>query len=136
MKVILDTNVVISAIIRGRNPAAVILYLAEHPEIEWIVSPEIVDEYQNVIHRPKFGLSDEMVQRWLDMIDEMTSLVAAPRQVDFPRDPKDAKFLACALSSEVDFLVTGDHDFEEAKKFGNTTILSVSQFVTLFINAK
>ncbi|NOY30841.1 MAG: putative toxin-antitoxin system toxin component, PIN family [Planctomycetes bacterium] len=134
MKVILDTNVVVSAILRGRKPADVIRYVAEHPDIEWLVSREILDEYQKVIHRPKFGLSEEMVQQWLDLIDELTVLVVVSQQVDFPRDPKDAKFLACALSAEVDYLVTGDHDFEEAKKFGTTTIISVSQFVALIIN--
>ncbi len=46
MKVILDTNVVVSAILRGRNPAKIILFVTEQPDIEWVVSAEILDEYR------------------------------------------------------------------------------------------
>lgn len=49
-------------------------------------------------------------------------------EIDFPRDRKDAKFLACALAAEADFLITGDSDFKEAQTLVNTTIISVSLF--------
>jgi predicted nucleic acid-binding protein len=51
--------------------------------------------------------------------------------VSFPRDVKDAKFLACALAAAADFLITGDRDFTEARKIGHTKIISVSQFDAL-----
>jgi len=89
-----------------------------------------------VIRRPKFGLSEEIVQQWLDLIDEMTSVVEVSLQVDFPSDQKDAKFLACALAANADYFVTGDHDFEEAKRYGRTVIISVSQFELLVIGIK
>ena len=41
---------------------------------------------------------------------------------------KDAKFLACALAAEADFLITGDSDFNEASKLNETKLVSVSQF--------
>ena len=50
---------------------------------------------------------------------------------DFPRDQKDAKFLACAQAAEADYFITGDRDFTEAKKLVTTTILSVSLFKQL-----
>ena len=53
--------------------------------------------------------------------------------VPFPRDVKDAKFLACALAADADFLITGDLDFSEARKLGNTKIVSVSQFAELVV---
>jgi hypothetical protein len=89
-----------------------------------------------VIRHPKFDLSDEMVQQWIDLIDEMTTVVTVSQQIDFPRDQKDAKFLACAISSDIDYLVTGDHDFEEAQKLGNLRIISVSQFQTLILGGE
>ncbi|NEP43114.1 MAG: putative toxin-antitoxin system toxin component, PIN family [Okeania sp. SIO2H7] len=48
--------------------------------------------------------------------------------VDFPRDAKDAKFIACALVADADFFITGDKDFTEAQKLIKTTIISVSSF--------
>jgi predicted nucleic acid-binding protein len=50
-------------------------------------------------------------------------------EVDFPRDRKDAKFLACALAGNADFLITGDRDFTEVETLGNTKIVSVSGFL-------
>jgi predicted nucleic acid-binding protein len=51
--------------------------------------------------------------------------------IDFPRDRKDAKFIACALAAKADYLITGDRDFTEAQKLLSTTILTVSQFKRL-----
>lgn len=45
---------------------------------------------------------------------------------EFPRDRKDAKFVACALSANAEWLIMGDKDFSEAEKTIQTTILSVS----------
>jgi hypothetical protein len=47
-------------------------------------------------------------------------------EVDFPRDRKDAKFLACAIAAGADFFITGDADFNEAQTLLNTTIISLS----------
>jgi len=51
--------------------------------------------------------------------------------VQFPRDPKDAKFLACALAAKADYLVTGDKDLKEALKLSHTKIISVAAFKQL-----
>jgi predicted nucleic acid-binding protein len=49
-------------------------------------------------------------------------------EIDFSRDQKDAKFLACAVESNADFLITGDLDFTEAQTLIQTNIVSVSSF--------
>ncbi|MDP3185965.1 MAG: putative toxin-antitoxin system toxin component, PIN family, partial [Anaerolineales bacterium] len=56
------------------------------------------------------------------------------KEVYFPRDQKDAKFLACALSAEADYLITGDKDFDDAHKTGVTTVISVSAFKRLIVD--
>ena len=56
-------------------------------------------------------------------------------ELEFARDRKDAKFIACALVSDADFLITGDRDFTHAKKLVNTTIISVSLFKRLVCDA-
>jgi predicted nucleic acid-binding protein len=54
--------------------------------------------------------------------------------VDFPRDRKDAKFIACAQTVNADFLITGDRDFTEAQNLGRTRIISVSLFKQFFVD--
>ena len=131
MKVIIDTNVLVSAALKDRDPEAVILFVVEQPDFEWVVSPEILVEYKEVLSRPKLRLPEEVRQQWFDLLDRLTTVVAVNLAVDFPRDQNDAKFLACALTAGADYLVTGDRDFSEAQKLVATIILSVSAFKKL-----
>ena len=52
-------------------------------------------------------------------------------EFEFVRDRKYAKFLACALVSDAEFLITGDRDFTQAEKLVHTTIISVAVFKKL-----
>jgi len=131
MKVVIDTNVLVSAVLKDRDPEAVILFVAGRDDMEWIVSPEIMIEYREVLHRPKFGLPEDILEDWFEMLDALTVSCDVILDMDFPRDRKDAKFLACALSVDADYLITGDRDFNQAQKLLNTTILSVIQFKQL-----
>ena len=128
MKVIIDTNVLVSAVLKDKDPEAVILFVVEQPEIEWIVSAAILEEYKEVLGRGKFGLPGDLLRKWNDVFDAFTTVVEVDVAIDFPRDRKDAKFLECALVADVEYLVTGDKDFSEARKIMNTVIISVSMF--------
>ncbi len=128
MKVVIDTNVLVSAALRDRVPEQVVLFVVQHPDMEWVVSREILDEYRDVLARPKFGLPAELLRRWNVLLDRVVVIVEPALSVEFPRDRKDAKFLACALAARATYLVTGDRDFEQAQKLMGTTILSVSLF--------
>lgn len=79
-----------------------------------------------MLSRPKFKLTDEVIASWWEIIDTFPTLIDVNMEIDFPRDRKDAKFLACALAAEADFLITGDSDFKEAQTLVNTTIIYVS----------
>ena len=133
-KVIIDTNILISAAISGRKPEEVIKFIIASSDYQWIVSPSILDEYVQVLNRPKLKLNSQQKQIWLYLIERVTILVNVAQKVDFERDPKDAKFIECAIAADADFLITGDRDFEEIKEIGNTLIISVSLFKTLFID--
>jgi putative PIN family toxin of toxin-antitoxin system len=131
MKVVIDTNVLLSAAWRDKSPEAVILWVASHDDWEWVVSDEILTEYREVLWREKFGLPSETIERWEMIITGLTAPVDVNIRVQFPRDQKDAMFLACAISANADYFITGDRDFKDAKKIMNTTILSVSMFKRL-----
>jgi putative PIN family toxin of toxin-antitoxin system len=76
-------------------------------------------------------LPENVKQKWFDIIDALTTMVEVDVTVAFPRDQRDAKFLACAITANADFFVTGDRDFVQAQRLVNTTILSVSLFKKL-----
>ena len=128
MRVVVDTNVVVSAILRDRLPEKVLLFVIAQPDFEWVASPEILEEYRAVLRRPKFSLPDSLLAEWDEHFRSVVAEWPVRSPVELPRDVKDAKFLACALAADADFLITGDRDFSEAGKLGNTKILSVAQF--------
>ncbi len=128
MRIIVDTNVLVSAVLRDKIPQDVILFIAGTPDFEWMASREILQEYKDVLTRKKFDLSETVLKNWFVMLDELVHIVEVDLKVDFERDRKDAKFLACALGVDADWLITGDKDFEDAVKMGNTTIMNAAMF--------
>ncbi len=75
MKVVIDTNVVVSAILKDREPEAVIRFVIGDPQYEWIASRDILTEYMEVLQRPKFRLPDTLLQEWSDLFDTVVTLV-------------------------------------------------------------
>lgn len=132
MKVIIDTNILVSAALRDRDPEAIILFVIEQENYQWIVSTDILQEYKDVLSRKRLKLPDAIQQRWFYLLDNLTTEVIVEQTIDFPRDQKDAKFLVCALTTQADYLITGDRDFSEAQKLIDTKILTVSAFKALW----
>lgn len=132
MKVIIDTNILVSGALKDRTPEEVILFIAFNEAWEWIVSRDILQEYEGVLNRKRLNISPERRSRFLYLVQELTTLFEVDIEVEFPRDRKDAKFLACAVVAKADFLITGDKDFEEAQQLVESQIVTVKQFQSLF----
>ncbi|MFZ9739676.1 MAG: putative toxin-antitoxin system toxin component, PIN family [Prochlorotrichaceae cyanobacterium] len=134
MKVVIDTNILISAVLKDRDPETIILAIAQDPIFHWIASPPIVNEYKAVLIRPKFGLNEAQQREWFQLIDTYVKVIPVSSTLDFPRDPKDAPFLACAIATQADYLVTGDRDLLENPDLVKTQIVSVAQFKAISQN--
>ncbi len=92
IKVIVDTGVVVSAAFRDRTPEEVILFIVGEEDFEWIVSPAVLVEYNEVLAREKFALTPEILQRWREMFEQFTVTFEADFEIDFPRDQKTQSF--------------------------------------------
>jgi putative PIN family toxin of toxin-antitoxin system len=133
MNVLIDTNVLLSAALRDKLPERVVFYVAGRDDLRWLVTPEILAEYIEVLRRPKFALDEETLQHWAELLAMRTVHVDSPPQYpDFPRDPKDSPFLAAALANRADFLITGDKDLLDAKDIVTTSIVTVAEFSSRF----
>jgi predicted nucleic acid-binding protein len=82
-----------------------------------------------VLKRPKFALPAQHLQQWAELIEMRTLMVPTP-MVDTSqlRDPKDAIFLAAAVATAADYLVTGDRDLLQTQFAGPTRIVTVADF--------
>ncbi|RZM79677.1 putative toxin-antitoxin system toxin component, PIN family [Leptolyngbya iicbica] len=136
MKIIVDTNVLISAILRDRDPELIIQFIVDHPDFEWVASPEVLAEYQAVLARPKFRLSQEIQATWTTLLTATISPIQVNVTVDFPIDPKDAMFLSCAIATDADFIITGDTDLLNADLAIKTSVVNVSTFKMAFYEAQ
>jgi putative PIN family toxin of toxin-antitoxin system len=130
MRVIIDTNVLLSGVYRGGKPRRVVLYAVETPHVFIHLSDEILAEYNDVLSRPKFNILPETIAHWMDTIKRVATITSNIPPLDFPRDRKDAKFLALARVTSADYLITGDTDFTDvpADLLPHTRILSASEF--------
>lgn len=131
MKVVVDTNVLVSAALKDKDPEIVLLWIVARPGCDWLVTREILDEYMAVLARPKFGLPEDLQREWRTLLNTATTLIPTDLAPTFLRDPSDAKFLACALTGGADFFITGDRDFEAAEKLLTTRIVSIALFKRL-----
>jgi uncharacterized protein len=134
MRIVIDTNILISAVLRDRTPEAILLFIIESPDWQWIASSSIVDEYIGVLSRPKFKLPKDILEQWQVVFDNSITIVVPTEALEFSRDPKDAKFLDCAIQGEADYFITGDRDFSEAPESVRNIILSVNQFYEQFVS--
>ena len=132
MNVLLDTNVLLSAALRDRAPERVVMFVATHDGWRWIVTPDILREYEEVLRRPKFGFSEDVLRQWTELLTMRTVNIGNPPLVELERDPKDAPFLAAALAVNIDVLVTGDSDLLALKNQLPTRILTTAEFVAEF----
>ena len=113
MRVVLDTNQHISAIIRPKGHPAQIVQLWRIGLIELAISPFILEEFEIVVHRPRiqqrYNLSDADITEYLEVLRTFTVIVSGTVTVDaVPDDPDDNIIIACAIESEADAIVSGD----------------------------
>jgi putative PIN family toxin of toxin-antitoxin system len=106
---VFDTNVLISALLSKRedSPPVLLLNHVLDGRIVLVYNEEIVSEYQEVLHRDKFGFSDERIKTVLEVVRTGLCLGRTPSNEIFP-DEDDAVFYEVALSKEGTFLVTGN----------------------------
>ena len=108
MRIVLDTNVLVSAFLKPRSAPARILRLLIQGDLEIVINQDIVSEYSEVLARPKFELDQERIRLVLDLIRSTgTSAPSLPQSFHLP-DPSDEPFLEAALAGRADVLVTGN----------------------------
>ena len=117
MRIVLDTNVLVSGLLNpDRNPGRVVdLFLAG--EVILLVDDRILTEYRAVLHRPKFAFDASSVSALLDLIEaESERVTAQPLAIVLP-DARDLPFLEVAVAGEAEAIVTGNaRDFKQSER--------------------
>jgi putative PIN family toxin of toxin-antitoxin system len=108
MRVVCDTNVLISGILFGGPPRRVLQAIIDR-HIRGFLCPTIEQEVRRVLARRKFALAPEQVQGVCQALRDLMEMVLAQQTVSAIRqDPTDNAVLACALAAKADCIVSGD----------------------------
>lgn len=130
-KIILDTNVIISALISKSFPHIIISELVLKRKVALCLSHEIFLEYQNVINRDKFKKYSNFLFNAnivLNNLKEFSTFYTIKNEVDILKDKDDNKFLELAFESKADYLITGNYSDFNIENFYYTKILSPQQY--------
>ena len=108
MKIVLDTNVLVSALLNPSGPPASVLSLALSRSVTLLLDNRILFEYEDVLRRDRFGFPTYTVAALLDFFKSSALfMIPAPTSLKFT-DDDDKPFYEVALSGEAEFLVTGN----------------------------
>ena len=126
MRVLLDTNVIVSAVTtRGLCADVFRAVLAEH---ELVTCLMVLQEVRRILSM-KFGVPEQLIAEYLELIGQEAILAEFEDLPDLPiKDRDDAEIVAAAISARVQVLVTGDHELQSLKNIGQVRILSPRAF--------
>lgn len=132
MKVVLDSNIFISAFFWEGSPRRV-LERSIRGDDDLFVCREILDEVSAVLRRPKFGVEPIFLDYLIKSIEE----IARPAPIVQPiplvcRDPQDNKILACAAAGRAEFIVTGDEDLLVLTEYAGIKSVSADAYLESF----
>jgi uncharacterized protein len=108
IRVIIDTNILVSALLNPSGLPAQILLLALNGTIEMCVTGPIYAEYEDVIRRPRFSFEEKIIAALLSAIRDQAVWVKPTTKVRVCSDPDDNMFLECAETACANYLVTGN----------------------------
>ncbi|MBR0233728.1 MAG: putative toxin-antitoxin system toxin component, PIN family [Synergistaceae bacterium] len=131
MKIVINTNIVISAVFFGGKPK-IILKAVGDEKIDAFASKQIINEY--------FDTADKMVERkqghfkgeLLDKFISEVKVVEPKLSINICRDPDDNKFLECAADVKAYYIVSGDKDLLTIQKYDDIEIVTAAEFCNMY----
>ena len=126
MRVLLDTNVIVSAVTtRGLCADVFRAILAEH---ELVICPQVLQEVRRIL-RIKFGVPEQLIAEYLELIGQEAIMAESEDLPDLPiQDKDDVEIVAAAIGARAEVLVTGDHELQGLTSIGKLRIISPRAF--------
>lgn len=129
MRIVLDTNVLVSALIAPFGTPGRLLDMVLALEVRVVYDDRILTEYGEVLYRKKFGFHHDDVAELLAFLKaEGEPVIATPLAGDFP-DPDDAMFVEAAAASRADAIVTGNSNHFPPRLSQGIPVLSPAEFL-------
>lgn len=137
LRVVVDTNVLVSGLFGIKDaPSAYVLKAIRNQKIILLSSPQILEEIGKVISRERIIARTKMSvgerRKFMDMLIDRCEVAGGKQQlIGVSRDIKDNKFLACAVETKADCIISGDRDLLVLKEFEGIKIVTPRQFLKI-----
>jgi putative PIN family toxin of toxin-antitoxin system len=139
VRVVLDTNVFVSALLTPDSPPARILELIIERNLRLVISPGIIRELGLVFEYPKLkkalnkhGVADDVVA---NAILKILKIATITPESEIARgvscDPKDDMVISCAIEGHADFIISGDQDLIKLESYKGVRIVTPATFLQL-----
>jgi len=108
IRAVIDTNVLVSGLLSPAGNEALIVLAVHQGLLRPCLSAAVLQEYAEVLARPKFAFAPDEIAAVLAMFQERGELVAPRGDAPALPDPSDARFLHCAQAAQAEYIVTGN----------------------------
>lgn len=130
LRLAVDTNILVSAAIKPDSLQRTALLIAITKPARLYVSPEIVEEYSEVLARPELRIARGGRLQLLDLIRNRCHTVRPRKRLNVTSDPDDNIFMECADAARADYMITGNRrHFPPFWK--STKVISAREFIEL-----
>jgi putative PIN family toxin of toxin-antitoxin system len=130
MRVVLDTNVIISSIFWKERNCHKIVEMAINKRIMNHISQDIIQELGRILI-DKFEEPQEKAGEEIAVLSGYSELVTTDEKIEISRDIKDNMIIECAVACKADYIITGDNDLLCLKEVKRIKILSPKEFLDI-----
>lgn len=131
MRIVIDTNVVASAIFFGGKPAELMKLVLLRRAISAVATLEILEEYQATIDYLLGKYNGKKLNFTMVPLFSAMEIINPSSTITLCRDPDDDKFISCAIDGKCLYIVSGDKDLLTLKEVQNVQIVNVTNFFRL-----
>lgn len=133
-KVVIDTNVLVSSLLKPKSKARDIYRLALRGKIKLYISEDLLNELKRVLEYPKFEIERLQKETFLKNLQRVATFVYPRQSIDvIKEDSPDNRFLECAVEAKVDYLISGDKKhLLPLKNFEGIRILNPDEFLRVY----
>ena len=136
IRIVLDANQFVSALLKPDSNPAKILSLIEQGRISLLISEAIIAEIGAVLRYPRIvqrhGKTPEFLELFMKRLRSISLVTEGKLKIEAIReDPHDNRYLECAVEGKADFIVSGDHHLTDLESFHGIPILTPQAFLMI-----
>ena len=131
-RIVIDTNVIISALLFAGTPNKVLQEVISE-NCSLYLSHDILNELLHVLSRKKFRLSEDQIKQFYEEVIHISKIVYPSKKLNIVKeDPSDNILFECAVEIEANYIISGNKHVVNVKRYGDIEVVTPREFIDLF----